>query len=230
MATAQSGTRTTGRTSWVGRTVITVVSLVAFAIALLMSIRMFGGVQGIEFSPDTLRSRTFVYYEIPLIRVRVTGVYRHDISGGLQQRISSPQFSPAATVDPPRWDLVVMTRGGNFYQDDALIVFRYFQDYSGPLVNAPAMAFSESAAAKFWSDWTNRHGALAKILCPAVVECCRRDLYTFTPALFTAAEQITAGGRLPRSPTSTHGIVHSRRWREELRFVRRGISRPLTDR
>ena len=90
----------TGRSNWIVRTVIGAGVLGGFAIAVLLAIRMFGAVQGVEFSPDTFASRTFVYYEIPLIRVRVTGVYRDDISGALQSKVGGPSFTPASSVTP----------------------------------------------------------------------------------------------------------------------------------
>ena len=197
MATAHAGSRAGGRPSWVARTVITVVSLGAFAIAVLMAIRMFGCVQGVEFSPDTFQSRTFVYYEIPLIRVRVTGVYRDDISGVLQRTVAGDKFSPAPTVDPPRWHLVAMSKGNSIYQDDALIIFRYLQNLSQLMADTPTSPFAETSAAEFWRKWTDEHDELAQILWPAVVNVCRQDLYIFVPAMFNTAEQLTADGAEP---------------------------------
>lgn len=192
MAVSQNGTRTGGRPSWVARTVITVGSLGAFAIAVLMSIRMFGCVQGIEFSPDTFDSRTFVYYEVPLIRVRVTGVYRDNISGGLQQTVGGANFTPASAIDPPRWHLVAMTKGSTYYQDDALILYRYMQNYSHLMTNSSTLTVGQNSAAEFWMDWTRDHDKLAKVFWPTIAEVCRQELYTFTPALFARAEQLTA--------------------------------------
>ena len=197
MAASQNGSRTGGRPSWVARTAITIVSLGAFAIAVLMSIRMFGCVEGIEFSPDTFKSRTFVYYEVPLIRVRVTGVYRDDISGGLQRMVGGTNFTPASATDPPRWHLVAMTKGKSHYQDDALIVYRYLQNYNQLIVGSSTLTLGENSAAEFWTDWTRDHDKLAKVFWPAIAEVCRKELYTFTPALFAQAEQLTTAETEP---------------------------------
>ena len=197
MATAQNGTRTSGRPSWLARAIITVVSLGIFAIAALLSVRMFGCVQGIEFSPDTFESRTFVYYEIPLIRARVTGVHREDISGTLQGTVAGMNLVRAAAADPPHWHLVAMTRGSAYYQDDALIIYQYFQNYNQLTGGTATSMFGESPAAEFWRNWTTRHDELAEILWPAVAEVCRRDLYIFAPELFTAAEQLTVAEAEP---------------------------------
>lgn len=145
---------------------------------VVFATRTFGRVHGTEFSPDTFASREFVYYELPLIRYPITKVYRDSTSGILQNKLTNDSnLLPAASADSPRWDLVRMKKGKAYYEDDALIVFRYLDE--------------NGEASERWRTWSNDHGPLAKILWPAVAEACRRDLYTFTPELFMVAEQLT---------------------------------------
>ncbi|MEM9643387.1 MAG: hypothetical protein AAF989_00225, partial [Planctomycetota bacterium] len=44
---------------------IVVITLLATGLGIFFGIRMFGYVQGEEFSPRTFRQRTFSFYEIP---------------------------------------------------------------------------------------------------------------------------------------------------------------------
>ena len=178
------------------RTIIVLVCLGAFALATYITVQTFGRVEGIEFSPDTFASRTFVYYEIPLIRARVSGVDREDISSGLQRNVTSSNLIAKSTVDPPRWHLVAMTKGSVYYQDDALIVYQYLRTNGNALVT-PTLTLGDSPAAEFWAEWTRKHDKLAKIFWPAVADVCRQDLYTFAPALFNQAEQMTAAESKP---------------------------------
>lgn len=179
---------TTRSNNWILRIVIGVICCGGFAIVVVMAIRIFGAVQGIEFSPDTFASRSFVYYEVPLIRMRVSGVYRQDITGTLQQKVGKPNnLIPPSTTKPPRWHLVVMNKGGSRYPDDALIAYRYLHDGG----NFFMFGAPEEGAAAWWANWTDDHKDVAKIFWAAVAEVCRRELYTFTPALFFTAQQLT---------------------------------------
>jgi len=45
---------------------------------LAVSVALFGMVVGEEFSPDKFARRSFIYYEIPLLGIQVSPVYRDD--------------------------------------------------------------------------------------------------------------------------------------------------------
>lgn len=191
--------RTTGNSSsgkWIARVVITIVSVGGFALVAFIAVTTFGVVNGIEFSPDTFGSREFLYYELPLVRVRVTPVWRERVTSSLQRSLAgSGKLKPAGegasdpfpAQNPPRWDLVWMQRGRSNYDDDALILYRYFAKEQ----DANLIFQEDGAAAKHWATWTNNHDELAGVLWPAVAEAARQGLYLFTPALLTAAEQMT---------------------------------------
>ena len=124
-----------GRGNWIVRTVITAACVLGFGLAVYLAIRVFGRVEGVEFSPDTFATQEFVYWEIPLIRTRVTPVYKTDTSGALQMRLQTPgDLTPAQTEDPPRWHLVAMNKAGAKVYDNALIVYRYLHEDAGVFV------------------------------------------------------------------------------------------------
>ena len=163
---------------WIVRTVITIAALGGFALVLVLSVSIAGAVAGVEFSPDTFDSRAFVYYELPLVRMRITPVFRDNVSSVLQRNLAlDSKLVPKSTVKPPRWHLVTMIKGRSVFPDDAQIVYRYLDEAQG--------------GGEFWQKWTDKHPELAKVLWPAVAEVCRRDLYTFTPELFDIADQMT---------------------------------------
>ena len=195
--------RTTGsrKVHWIVRVIIFIACAAGFLFVAAIAILNFGAVQGVEFSPDTFASRAFIYYEIPLIRVRITPVWRDDISGVLQRQIAAKDGPvPAATAAEPRWHLVVMTKGNGYYEDDALIVYRYMDESSDTLAALLFGLADDGAAAERWRKWTNDHNELADILWPAVAEACRAELYLFTPELFDIAEQMTVpAGTAPSS-------------------------------
>lgn len=173
-----------GRNSWTVRVVIAVAALGVFALVATVSVLLFGEVAGVEFSPDTFARRRFQYYELPLLRYRIGGVYHEDITGPLEKRLrGDEQLLPPSQRQGQRWDLVGMSRGGTIYEDDAQIVCRYFNtdDGTGPR----------------WLRWNRQHPELAKILWPAVAQACRADLYIFVPRLLATAERLTTATSQP---------------------------------
>lgn len=167
------------------RTVIVLVGVAAFLVVGAFSVSVFGPVGGVEFSPDTFVRREFSYYELPLVRVRVTPVWHKDVSTSLEKRIQkNAALLPPATAAEPRWHLVEMQRAGSQYTEDAVIVCRYFDAQGRDLAR--------------WLDWTMKHPRQAEILWPAVASVCRRQLYTFVPDLFDVANQLTVQDPLPK--------------------------------
>jgi len=192
MATVTRTSGGSGANRWLVRIVIGIAVVGGFGLAAVMAVTWFGAVRGIEFSPDTFASRSFVYYEAPLVRVRVTPVYRQEVSGALQRQLKgSKDFLPQSQGGSPRWDVVGMFQGQSYYEDDAMIVYRFLNEEPFATEDALSKSLGEGAAAKRWREWTRNHPELAKSLWPAVAEACRGGFYTFTPELFFAAEQMT---------------------------------------
>jgi hypothetical protein len=171
------------------RSIIAVALLGVFALLAFFAVQWFGVVSGVEFSPDTFSQREFRYYELPLLRWRISRVYHVDLTGPLEKRVRDDKnLFPPAKAKPPRWHLVAMERSRTTYTDDALIVWRYFNE--------------ESDAPRRWLKWNREHPELAKILWPAIVEVCRGERYIFAPSLFAAAEQFTTDQAKKEFPAS----------------------------
>jgi tetratricopeptide (TPR) repeat protein len=147
-------------------------------IVVALGTRMYGSVSGEEFAPDTFQRRSYRYYELPLLRIKVTPVRRTTITPELAEVLTDKGYL-TTTTPPRRWDLVLSRRNGRFWQDgDARILCQYFDAYA-----------SDEAA--FWLAWTSKNGALAKVLWPEIAKLARGDLYLLVPPLFQAAANAT---------------------------------------
>ena len=175
--TTASGTRGNGqKTPLVWRVVVGIVIFVAVLFALGMLIRAFGGVYGQEFSPDTFTRRDYVYYQIPLLGIQVTPVYRWPDTNALELHLTGKKLVPKSAAKKPRWDIVAITTAGSptGSPGDANLLCSYLDthDDEGVLV---------------WLDWTKKHPKLAKTLWPAVAQVARDDRYAAVPDMIEAA-------------------------------------------
>ncbi|MCA9270801.1 MAG: tetratricopeptide repeat protein, partial [Planctomycetales bacterium] len=160
----------------------------------LLFVLALGSVSGTEFSPDTFTQRQFHYWELPLVRWRLTEVWHIDVSGPLEETLrDDPALIPPSGHDPPRWRLVDMQIGSRTFTDDARLVCRYFDAQRGG-VNR-------------WQAWTNARPELAKILWPAIAELCRQEMYSSTPLVFDAAEQLTVPADAAPTPAEFQAAI-----------------------
>ncbi len=151
--------------------------LVAGSIGLIVffGVASFGRVHGEEFAPDTFERRTYWYYELPLVRLKISPVYRSVTQHQLEQVLTSGQYV-VSKPPPNRWDLVSVMRVGRLWrQGDALILCRYLD------------AWDTDNSVSVWETWTKDHPALASILWPEVAILARQDLYFLIPRLFDRA-------------------------------------------
>ncbi len=152
--------------------------LVAGTIALILffGIVNFGLVDGEEFAADTFQRRTYSYYELPLVRLKVSPITRSVSQYQLEQTLVNGNYI-AAQAPPRRWDLVITRRAGRSWrQGDALILCRYLDAWD-----------ANDDMTSYWETWTKNHPALAKVLWPEVASLARQDLYFLIPPLFDRA-------------------------------------------
>lgn len=154
-----------------------VVPVAAAAVfVLLTTVVRYGFVHGEEFAPDTFQRRSYRYYELPLIRLKITPVKRTVHRSSLEEMLVNKSYVPKKEP-PDRWDLVVAYRGVSpWRQGDAQLLCDYLD--------------AEDSAGNFgsyWEKWTKDHPELAKVLWSEVAQLARRDLYALIPPVFERA-------------------------------------------
>ena len=134
---------------------------------------MYGIVAGEEFSPDTFVQRSFYYYEIPLVGLQVSPVYRSERKSDLVVHLRTNNLLPASRQEEPRWHFVHALRGSRSLTGDAHILCTYFD--------------IQQDDHNLWLQWSQDHPELAAILWPAVAEVARGQQYVFVPDLLDLA-------------------------------------------
>ena len=61
---------------------------------------MFGGVHGLEFCPQTFERRSYSFYELPVLRLQMTGERNEDLTGPTEQYVRSQKYFAAGTGNP----------------------------------------------------------------------------------------------------------------------------------
>lgn len=177
---AESGTATTkskGRKLprwlvWTGWSVLGVLAAVG---VVSLATLWFGAVYGVELNPYTLARRSYLLYEIPLIRWQVRGVKREDVSSLLADHLEAQKYVPPAKTAPNVWHLVTGNRGlRSATIGDADILVRYLEAMDGDDYH-------------IWMKWSEQHPQLAKIFWPAVSRLAQEEEYVHIPELFDIA-------------------------------------------
>jgi hypothetical protein len=160
------------KTAWI---IVMVVGVLGVVVLTLFSTFQFGQVRGDEFSPDTLKRRSYSYYQIPLIRLQVTGIDYTDTTGNLESHWTTAKLVTARTVAKPAWHTIQATAGEReLPEGDATILFRYLDHNTAP-------------DGETWLDWSTKKPNAAKILWPAVVQLARDQMYLYVPGLLELA-------------------------------------------
>lgn len=171
--TANSTSRT--RRRWLSRLAFWIIAVAGVIVLIGGGTLMFGAVAGEEFNPQTFERRTFLYYQIPLIRLQITPIWREDKTNSLESKLRTNKLLPPRSPGKPRWDLVRSMRSlADVTQGDAAILCMYLDatDEDGDL---------------YWETWTDDNPKLAKILWAAVAQVARQQLYFFTPEMIDLA-------------------------------------------
>jgi hypothetical protein len=161
-------------------------SILLIATIIAYATFVFGNVEGVEFAADAFLRRKFDYYEIPLLRIQVSGVERSDSTGPVENYLLAQklvQLSTQASSTTRRWDLVSARQNS---------VPRAFGE-AGILCRYLDMRDTEGA--HLWLSWSKDHPELARILWPEVQNVAEKQLYFLIPELFQRARQATDGKR-----------------------------------
>lgn len=154
---------------------LAVLAIPGIVLVVLLSTALFGQRAGEEFCPDTFSRRTFFYFQIPLVGIQVTPIFRDDTTNSLENYLIANNYINKAATPTPRWDLVrAIGAGPAAVRGDAEVLCNYLDatDADGRL---------------FWHSWTDKHGESAKRLWPLVAELARQQLYILVPELFELA-------------------------------------------
>jgi len=168
-----AGLRTPKRSG--GYWLLAILAIPGIGLVILLSTILFGQHGGEEFCPDTFSRRTFFYFQIPLVGIQVTPIFRDDTTNSLENYLVANNFIKTAATQPPRWDLVrAIGSGSGQVRGDADVLCNYLDttDADGNL---------------FWQTWSDKHGESAKRLWPLVAELARQQLYILVPELFELA-------------------------------------------
>lgn len=158
--------------SILGWSLLGLLCAVVFAYTLTVSL---GAVHGIEFCPQTFDRRSYSFFEIPFLRLQVTGVRRETLTKTAETYLQSKKL----IVPPPgkpEWHLVEGVHGPHPpHRGDAAILLQYLD--------------AQDADDKHrWIEWSDKHAELAKVFWPAVQKLAIHELYVFLPELFELAK------------------------------------------
>lgn len=154
------------------------VALALIAAIGSFSIFQFGNVQGLEFSPETFKRRSFSYYEIPLLRWQISPIRREKVTGDLENYLLNNGLVKTTATVTPLWDLVLLKRGQfESHTTDAHLLCMFFD-------------IEQKSEKNFWLEWSKDHQQSAAILWPQVVRLARRKTYLLIPHLFALATRI----------------------------------------
>lgn len=181
---------------WLLRLLTGVVVLTGIAFVTGIGTLMFGQVEGTEFAPDTFEHRHYTYYELPIVRLKITPVWRTTSRSDFAQNLVNNKYVIPVTP-PARWDLVsAYRRGRKWREGDAEILQEYLN------------AVGESS--QYWAEWSDREPKLAAVFWPEVAKAARTDLYILVPDLF----EIAAASSDPTRLAADLNALLARRYEE----------------
>ena len=145
------------------------------AVVVLIATLLFGQHAGEEFCPHTFTRRTFFYFQIPLLGIQVSPIFRDDTTNALENYLIAGKFITRNTTDKPRWDLVTaVSAGSKVVTGDAQILCSYLDT-------------SDDKGGLAWQHWSDTNPGAAKALWPLVAQLARQQLYLLVPELFELA-------------------------------------------
>ncbi len=168
---------------WAQRILIVAVVTLGSLTAMLIAVASFGAHTGEEFCPDSFKRRSFVYYQVPVVRFQISPVSRTDRTNPLEIYLSNSGLIPPGMRGSPRWDLVTSISGSRRWTGEASILCNYLdqQDDKDNYV---------------WLNWSKENPQLARSLWPKIAEVARRQLYLLIPDLMQLADTAEDAERL----------------------------------
>jgi hypothetical protein len=171
--------RTPGRRwpRWVSIAGWSLLSILGTTLLVFVATITFGAVHGTEFCPQSFERRSYSYFELPVVRIQITGERHEDLTGDTEKTVTSKSYvtPPGAKKD---WHVLVGSRGTRLRKPgDAGILVQYLDA-------------TDVGANLRWENWTEEHDKLAKILWPAVQKLALHELYVYVPDVFDLTKTI----------------------------------------
>ncbi len=135
---------------------------------------IFGRVEGTEFSPQTFNRRKYVFWQLPVVRLKVYSIQREDKTSPLERHLIAQKLIPTVTAITD-WDLVTVQTGTSAAQ------------VNDPQVLMDYLDMSDFGGYQVWLRWTEDHAELAKIFWPVIARLVRGNLYVHLPEFFRLA-------------------------------------------
>jgi len=162
------------------------IGVLAAALVVLIATLTFGAVHGTEFCPQTFERRSYSYYELPILRIQVTGERHEDLTGATEVVLTSKNYITAPANGRKDWHVLVGSRGSRLRRPgDAGLLITYLDA-------------KDSEDDHRWARWSEKHANLAKVFWPAVQELALREKYLVVPDLFDHAKSISDASELKK--------------------------------
>lgn len=191
---------------------LTLISVLGVGCLLSLMVWWFGSVSGEEFSADTFQTREFKYYEVPILGVQVSPIWRtastRDAALFLTQNnlvtpppiqpdpVDTPDSSSAKksdAADSVKNDSSAQGSAGSAkaaYQAAASVRWDvvWVQRGSQARRDADAALLDHQLGLRngnvvYWKQWSQDHPELAGVLWPRIAKLARRELYVLIPGL-----------------------------------------------
>jgi hypothetical protein len=138
-----------------------------------------GHVRGREFSPSHFTTRSFRFWEIPLVHLQISPIRRVPEPNNVANYLQAKRHLKVPNNPPTLWHLVQLDRGissSTFADAEILTSYLELTDTNNKFV---------------WEEWSNSHPQAAAIFWPYVQQLAEKELYLLIPPLFALAEQNT---------------------------------------
>jgi hypothetical protein len=164
---------------WVAIAGWSVLGILGVVLLVSVATYLFGAVHGTEFCPQTFERRSYSYYELPIVRLQITGEKHDDLTGATELHVTSQKLIAPLTAAKKDWHVLVGSRGTRVRRPgDAGILMQYLDAMEGGNYHR-------------WVRWSEEHDPLAKVFWPGVQQFALRELYVFMPDLFDLTKTIS---------------------------------------
>lgn len=145
---------------------------------------MLGKVYGTEFAPSHFTTRSFTFWELPLLQLQISPIHRESVVTPVTNHLRSQGLIDVPGDPPSMWHLVEIQRGvSGPTPADAEILTSYLA--------LSRTGSTTGSSDSVWEEWSRSHPAAAKVLWPVIQRLARRELYILMPEIFEIATHQT---------------------------------------
>ncbi|QDT08982.1 hypothetical protein K239x_09250 [Planctomycetes bacterium K23_9] len=153
-----------------------VFSTLGLSLLIFFVVYTQGHVTGREFSPSHFKSRSFTFYEIPLLHIQITPIRRKSAALAAASYVRQSALINAPKGEPDDWHLVHLSRGlSGATPADAQLLVDQLEMYGDKDT--------------FWRKWSIDHPKHAAVVWPIVQRLATRELYVLIPMVMELAHK-----------------------------------------